>query len=138
MKNTLHALALTLAAFIIAACGDSQPSSDPAEFIKTYVNETLNGDVEKVIAMTYFSPELLKKQNLSENEIKEKMRAATKDMRAEMEKAKGFERVIIHEVSYNDDGDKARVSFTIKMQDGNSKQDAIPLIKIDGKWRAGE
>ena len=43
MKNTLHALALTLAAFIIAACGDSQPSSDPAEFIKTYVNETLNG-----------------------------------------------------------------------------------------------
>ena len=131
MKNTLHALALTLAAFIIAACGDSQPSSDPAEFIKTYVNETLNGDVEKVIAMTYFSPELLKKQNLSENEIKEKMRA-------EMEKAKGFERVIIHEVSYNDDGDKARVSFTIKMKDGNSKQDAIPLIKIDGKWRAGE
>ena len=88
--------------------------------------------------MTYFSPELLKKQNLSENEIKEKMRAATKDMRAEMEKAKGFERVIIHEVSYNDDGDKARVSFTIKMKDGNSKQDAIPLIKIDGKWRAGE
>lgn len=138
MKNTLHALALTFAAFIIAACGDSQPSSDPAEFIKTYVNETLNGDVEKVIAMTYFSPELLKKQNLSENEIKEKMRAATKDMRAEMEKAKGFERVIIHEVSYNDDGDKARVSFTIKMKDGNSKQDAIPLIKIDGKWRAGE
>ena len=99
MKNTLHALALTLAAFIIAACGDSQPSSDPAEFIKTYVNETLNGDVEKVIAMTYFSPELLKKQNLSENEIKEKMRAATKDMRAEMEKATGFERVIVHEVS---------------------------------------
>ena len=127
MKNTLHALALTLAAFIIAACGDSQPSSDPAEFIKTYVNETLNGDVEKVIAMTYFSPELLKKQNLSENEIKEKMRAATKDMRAEMEKGKGFERVIIHEVSY-----------TIKMKVGNSKQDAIPLIKIDGKWRAGE
>ena len=60
MKNTLHALALTLAAFIIAACGDSLPSSDPAEFIKTYVNETLYGDVVLVIAMTYFSPELLK------------------------------------------------------------------------------
>lgn len=138
MKNTLHALALTLAAFVITACGDSQTSSDPAEFIKTYVNETLNGDVEKVIAMTYFSPELLKKQNLSENEIKEKMRAATKDMRAEMEKGKGFERVIVHAVSYNDDGDKARVSFTIKMKDGNNKNDAIPLVKIDGKWRAGE
>ena len=68
MKNTLHALALTLAAFVMTACGDSQTSNDPAEFIKTYVNETLNGDIEKVIAKSRTFPKTRLKKKCAQRQ----------------------------------------------------------------------
>lgn len=79
MKKSLRILTIALLALVISACSDNQ--SDPKTFAKAYVTETLNGDIEQVIAWTYTSPEFLQKHHLSADGMKEQMRQAGKVMR---------------------------------------------------------
>ncbi len=136
MKKSLRILTLALFALVISACSDNQ--SDPKTFAKAYVTETLNGDIEQVIAWTYTSPEFLQKHHLSADGMKEQMRQAGKVMREQTEKNQGLDSVTVNDIAYSDGKTKARAFITIKTKNGESRNDEIPLIQIDGKWRAGE
>jgi csp2 family CRISPR-associated protein len=136
MKKSLRILTLALFALVISACSDKQ--SDPKTFAKAYVTETLNGDIEQVIAWTYTSPEFLQKHHLSADGMKEQMRQAGKVMREQTEKNQGLDSVTVNDIAYSDGKTKARAFITIKTKNGESRNDEIPLIQIDGKWRAGE
>ena len=99
MKKSLRILTIALLALVISACSDNQ--SDPKTFAKAYVTETLNGDIEQVIAWTYTSPEFLQKHHLSADGMKEQMRQAGKVMREQTEKNQGLDSVTVNDIVYS-------------------------------------
>ena len=125
-------LLLTLLVFC-AACGEK--ANDPAEVVKSFYTELLEGDIDKAI-------EMINSSNVDPDKLPESKAQAKvllTFMRSLFQKSGGIASIETEQLTYNADKSEAEVSLAITVNnpfDGvKTRTEHFFLKKIDGNWK---
>jgi hypothetical protein len=125
MKKILSVLSLALVALAFVSCSKNSPEG----VIEEYVSCVKSGQYEDVIDLCYFKKDLT-------DEEKGQYAAFLRDkMGPELEKKGGISGVEVTNVEMADDGESAKVAYTIKYGDGSEKSSTDEVVNVDGKWK---
>lgn len=125
MKNVLRLMALAIVAVAFAACGSKNtPEGATEKFLKSYQK----GDYAAVIDQMHFSKEMSKEEKDGLVQM-----FSAKDA-PEVAKKGGVASFEIKETELAEDGQSAKVNYTITYGDGSTKDDDQKVLLIDGKW----
>ena len=119
----LMAMAIVVLAF--AACGSNNtPEGAVEKMLKSYQK----GDYAAVIDQMHFSKELSKDDKAQLVQMFEEKDAP------EVEKKGGIASYDIAEAEVAEDGQSARVKYTLHYGNGSEKNDKQKVLLVDGKW----
>ncbi|HAE24057.1 MAG TPA: hypothetical protein DCG33_01845 [Prevotellaceae bacterium] len=126
MKKMFQLMAMAVVIMAFVACGSKSatPEGATATFLKSYQK----GDYAALIDQMHFSQELTKEQKDQFIQMFQEKAAP------EVEKKGGIASYEVGEVTLNEDGQGAKVNYTLTYGDGSSKPDNIQLVLVDGKW----
>lgn len=126
MKKIFRLLSIALVAVVFAACGGS--SNTPEGVTKKYLQNIKDGKYEAMLKQMHFKEELTKEQqDQLLAMISEKVKEST-------EKKGGIASFEVKEAEIAEDGQKAKVHYTVTYGDGSIKDDSEKLVLVDGKW----
>ncbi|MBI9041718.1 DUF4878 domain-containing protein [Lutibacter sp.] len=129
MKNsTIYASILTIILVVgFNSCGGS--TSSPGKAVISLYEKMKNKDFEKVAKM------YVKKdgEQLSEDEAK-KIEGLVGMGAQENEKKGGLDKITIEEEKISEDGNSAKVDFIIHYKNGDTDNEHVSLIKVNGNW----
>ncbi len=124
-KNIIRLLSVAFVAFLFAACSSS---STPEAACKQYLQNVQKGNWAAVVDQLYFSePQSAEDKEGMVSMLKEKIAP-------ELEKEGGLASFEIGEVEMAEDGQKAKVKYTLHFGDGSEKEESQGFILVDGKW----
>lgn len=125
MQKIFRLLSIALVAFVFAACGSS---NTPEGVTAKYLENMKNGKYEAALKQMHFKTDLTQEQ-------KDQLVAMMEEKVTEQNNKKGgiasFE---IKEAQVAEDGQSAKVLYTINYGDGSTKDDNEKLVLVDGKW----
>ena len=125
MKKMFRLMAMTIVALAFAACGNSNtPEGAVEKMLKSYQK----GDYAAVIDQLHFSKELSKEDKAQLVQLFQEKDAP------EVEKKGGIASFDIAEAEVAEDGQSARVKYTLHYGNGTQKDDKHKVILVDGKW----
>lgn len=126
MKKMFRLMALAIVALAFAACGSKSatPEGATAAFLKSYQK----GDYAALIDQMHFS------QDLTKDQKKEFVQMLEEKSAPEIEKKGGIASYEVGEVVMAEDGESAKVNYTLTYGDGSTKPDKVNLVLVDGKW----
>lgn len=125
MKKIFRLLSIALVALVFAACGSS---NTPEAVTAKYLDNLKNGKYEAALNQMHFKTELTKEQ-------KDQLVAMIQEKASEqINKKGGIQSFDIKEAQVAEDGQSAKVLYTINYGDGSTKDDNEKLVCVDGKW----
>ena len=127
MRKMIRLMAVAIAAVAIAACGSktSSPEAAAEAFLKSYQK----GDYAAMVDQMYF------KQQLTDEEKKEYVAIFEAKITSELDEKGGIASYEIGETETAEDGQTAKVAYTITYGDGSNQPQKMDLILVDGEWR---
>jgi len=128
MKNLkIYAIFLVLAvSFSLTFCSSTSSPGDTV--VKAY--DLIKANQAKKVAAMYVTS---KGEKLSDAETK-KMEGIVPMAVEQWNKKDGLKNVEVTEEIIEDDGNSAKVKFTVHFNNGETNNEKAKLIKIDGKW----
>lgn len=124
-KNIIRLLSVAFVAFLFAACSSS---STPEAACKKYLQNVQKGDWAAVVEQMNFEEQPTAEQkDAFVGMLQEKGKK-------ELDKRQGIASFEIGEVELAEDGQKAKVKYTINFGDGTQKADDQTFVLVDGKW----
>lgn len=126
MKKMFRLMAIAIVSLAFFACGSKSatPEGATGAFLKSYQK----GDYAALVDQMHFSQELTKDQKDQFVQMLQEKSAP------EIEKKGGIASYEIGEVEMAENGESAKVNYTLTYGDGTSKPDKINLVLVDGKW----
>lgn len=125
MKKAFSFLSLVLVALAFASCAKNTPEGVVEEYVSCIQKEDYVGATDLFL----FKEEPTDSQ-------REEFASLLKDkVGKEIERKKGLDGVEIKNVEMAEDGESAKVSYTMKYGDGSTKDTTSKLVKKDGKWK---
>ncbi|UMB54286.1 DUF4878 domain-containing protein [Lutibacter sp. A64] len=121
------ALLLTIVLFSVSSCGSG---TSPGDTIKKAYDLMKAKDFEKVTTL-YVTGEGKK---FSEEEAKKMEGLFGMAAKEEFDNKDGLKNIVIDNETIAEDGNSARVDYTVNFKNGDSEKENAKLIKIDGKW----
>lgn len=130
MKNsTINAIILSVfMAFVFNFCSSTGGNSPGKAVIKLY--ETMKNKEFDKTAKMYVTKD---GEQLSEDEAK-KVEGMIGMGSKEYEEKGGLDKVIIEEEEISEDGNSAKVHFTIHFKNGETDEETLHLNKFNGNW----
>ena len=128
MKNLkIYTILLVLAAsFSLTFCSSTSSPGDTV--VKAY--DLIKANQAKKVAAMYVTG---KGEKLSEAETK-KMEGLVPMAIEQWNKKDGLKNVEVSEEIIEEDGNSAKVKFTVHFNNGETDNEKAKLVKIDGKW----
>ena len=125
MKKMFRLMAMAIVVLAFAACGSNNtPEGAVEKMLKSYQK----GDYAAVIDQMHFSKELSKDDKAQLVQMFEEKDAP------EVEKKGGIASYEITEAEVAEDGQSARVKYTLHYGNGSEKNDKQKVLLVDGKW----
>lgn len=127
MRKMIRLMAVAIAAVAMVACCSktSSPEAAAEAFLKSYQK----GDYAAMVDQMYF------KQQLTDEEKKEYVAIFEAKISSELEEKGGIASYEIGETEMAEDGQTAKVAYTITYGDGSNQPQKMDLISVDGEWR---
>lgn len=126
MKNLFRLMAVAIVALAMGACSKSAtPEGAAKAFLKSYQK----GDYAALVDQMQF------KKEASDEDKAQFAELLKAKVGPEVEKKGGIASYDIDEVAVAEDGQTAKVNYTIHFGDGSEGKDDVNLILVDGKWR---
>ncbi|MBQ7530918.1 MAG: DUF4878 domain-containing protein [Paludibacteraceae bacterium] len=125
MKKFFRMMSVALVALVFAACGSS---NTPEAVTKKYLQTMQKGDYAAMLDQMYF------KNGLTDEQKAELVGMVEEKAKAEVEKKGGIASFEIGAAEIAEDGQTAKVPYTLKYGDESTKEDNEDLILVDGKW----
>ncbi len=121
---TLFTVALTLVAFVSCSSG-----STPSAIAEQYASAVKNGDIKKIEKLFYF-------EDTTEGEQMKAMVGNIFETKVapENEKKGGIASFEVGEETISEDGTSANVDITFTYGNGETDDEEVDLINVDGKW----
>lgn len=130
MKNSTIYLSILI--FILSvsftACSTTS-SKTPGKAVITLYETIKNKEFDKTAKM-YVTKE---GEKLSEDELK-KIEGFMGMSSKEFEKQDGIDKVVVNEETVSEDGNSAKVKYTVFYNNGETDDESISLIKVQGDW----
>jgi hypothetical protein len=123
----LLVLLLTAVVFSVSSCGSG---SAPSDTIKKAYDLMKTKDFEKVTAL-YVTRD---GEMFSEEEAKKMEGLLGMAAKEEFDSKDGLKNIVIDEETIEEDGQTAKVKYTVHFKNGETEKEDVQLIKIDGKW----
>lgn len=120
-------LLLTAVLFSVSSCGSG---SSPSDTIKKAYDLMKAKEFEKVTAL-YVTRDGKK---FSEEEAKKIEGLLAMAAKEDFDSKEGLKNIVIDNETIDEDGNGAKVEFTVNFKNGDSEKEDASLIKIDGKW----
>ena len=127
MRKMIRLMAVAIAAVAMAACGSK--TSSPEEAAEAFLKSYQKGDYASMVDQMYF------KQQLTDEEKKEYVAIFEAKITSELDEKGGIASYEIGETEKAEDGQTAKVSYTITYGDGSNQPQKMDLILVDGEWR---
>ncbi|MBO4689240.1 MAG: DUF4878 domain-containing protein [Paludibacteraceae bacterium] len=127
MRKMIRLMAVAIAAVAMAACG--RKTSSPEEAAEAFLKSYQKGDYAAMVDQMYF------KQQLTDEEKKEYVAIFEAKITSELDEKGGIASYEIGETEKAEDGQTAKVSYTITYGDGSNQPQKMDLILVDGEWR---
>lgn len=118
-------MSVALVALVFAACASS---NNPEAVTKKYLQTMQKGDYAAMLDQMYF------KNGLTDEQKAELVGMVEQKAKAEVEKKGGIASFEIGAAEIAEDGQTAKVPYTLKYGDESTKEDSEDLILVDGKW----
>lgn len=126
MKTLFRMMAIAIAAVVFAACGSK--SATPEGAAEAFLKDYQKGNYEAMVDQMHFTKEMSKEDKAQIVEfVKEKTAP-------EIEKRGGIQSYEVNEVIVAEDGQSAKVKYTLHFGDGSESKDDMKLVNVDGKW----
>lgn len=125
MKKFFRMMSVALVALVFAACASS---NNPEAVTKKYLQTMQKGDYAAMLDQMYF------KNGLTDEQKAELVGMVEQKAKAEVEKKGGIASFEIGAAEIAEDGQTAKVPYTLKYGDESTKEDSEDLILVDGKW----
>ena len=125
MKQILSFLSLALVALAFVSCNCNSPEA----VVQEYVGDLQAGKYEEAIDLFYF------KRNLTDADKQQYVSMMKDKWAKEIEKKGGIVGVEITNVEMAEDGNSAKVDYTLKYGDGSADSEKSTVVKVDGKWK---
>jgi hypothetical protein len=131
MKNSTIFKMLLTAILIIAftACGTSTKSNAPGDTVKSLFKTVQNKQFDKTAAF-YVTKD---GEKLSDEELK-KLEGMFGMAAKEYDKKDGIDKIEITEETISEDGNSAKVKYILHFKNGDTDNDTMSLIKVNGDW----
>lgn len=125
MKKVSYLMSVLMVALIaFTSCTKSTPESVTESFLKSYQN----GDYAALVEQAHFTQPLTDEQKAEFTQMIEAKGSA------EVEKKQGIASYEVGEVVMAEDGQSAKVNYTITFGDGTTRTDKQSVVLVDGKW----
>lgn len=126
MKHLTRLMSIVLIAMAAVAC--SGGSNSPEATVKNYLSFVQKGKIDKALDLVYFKNELTKEDK------DQLVQLFSEKIKSEYEKKGGLQSFEIGEATVSEDGNSAKVKYTLKFGNGTTEDDTQKLVKVDGKW----
>ncbi|WP_298263922.1 DUF4878 domain-containing protein [uncultured Lutibacter sp.] len=120
-------LFLTTVFLSISSCSSG---SAPSDTIKTAYDLMKSKNFKKVAAL-YVNHD---GEKFSEEEAKKMEGLLGMASKEEFDKKNGLKNIVIDEETISEDGNSAKVKYTVHFKNGDSEKEDAKLIKMNGKW----
>lgn len=125
MKNLFRLMAMTIVVLAMSACSKSStPEGAANAFLKSYQK----GDYVALVDQMYFS------KPVSDEDKAQFAELLKGKVGPEVEKKGGIASYDIDEAVIAEDGQSAKVNYTLHFGDGSESKDDVKLILVEGKW----
>ena len=125
MKNLFRLMAMTIVVLAMSACSKSStPEGAANAFLKSYQK----GDYVALVDQMYFS------KPVSDEDKAQFAELLKGKVGPEVEKKGGIASYDIEETVIAEDGQSAKVNYTLHFGDGSESKDDVKLILVEGKW----
>lgn len=125
MKKMSYLMSVIMFALIaFTSCAKPTPESVTEDFLKSYQK----GDYAALVDQTYFSEPLTDEQKVQFTQMLEQKGGA------QVAKNEGIASYEVGEVEMAEDGQKAKVAYTITYGNGKTETNKQSVILVDGKW----
>lgn len=125
MKNLFRLMAMTIVVLAMSACSKSStPEGAANAFLKSYQK----GDYVALVDQMYFS------KPVSDEDKAQFAELLKGKVGPEVEKKNGIASYDIDEAVIAEDGQSAKVNYTLHFGDGSESKDDVKLILVEGKW----
>lgn len=125
MKKLFRLMAMAIVVMAMTACGKS---ATPESAAKTFLKDYQNGDYAAMVDQMKFSKQV-------SDEDKAQFAALLEEkVASEVAKKGGISSYDIDEVEMAEDGQSAKVKYTLHFGNGTESKDDMKLVLDDGKW----
>ena len=124
MKKIVRLMAMAIVVLAFAACGSKSPEGAAKSFLKYYQN----GDYAAMVDQMHFS------KDISDDDKAQFAEMLQGKIAPEIEKKGGIDSFEIGEVEMAEDGQSAKVKYTLHFGNGTDSNDDMKLVLVDGKW----
>lgn len=125
MKKILSVLSLALIALTFVSCNQNTPEG----VVTKYVACIQNGQYEEAIDLFYF------KKNLTDSDKQQYANLMRDKVGKEIDKRGGLKGAEVTNVQMSEDGNSAKVDYTMKYGDGSAESKKADVVKVDGVWK---
>ena len=125
MKKMFRLMVATIVVVLMTACGKS---ATPEGAAKAFLKDYQKGDYAAMVDQMHFSKELSAEDKAQFTEMLQGKIAP------EVEKKGGIDSFDLGEVEVAEDGQSAKVKYTLHFGNGTESNDDMKLVNVDGKW----
>lgn len=125
MKKIFRMMVAAIVVVLMAACGKS---ATPEGAAKAFLKDYQKGNYAAMVDQMHFNKEL------SADDKAQFSEALQGKIGPEIEKKGGIDSFDLGEVEAAEDGQSAKVNYTLHFGNGTDSQDNLKLINIDGNW----
>ena len=125
MKKMLSFLSLALVVLAFVSCSKNSPEG----VVQEYVACIQAGQYEEAVDLFYF------KKTLTDKDKEQYASLLREKMAKNMDKRGSITGVEITNVEMAEDGNSAKVDYTLKYGDGSADSEKSTVVKVDGKWK---
>lgn len=126
MKKMFRLMAMAIVVLAFAACGSK--SATPEGAAKSFLKVYQDGDFITMVNQMYFTKEV------SDEDKAQLAEMLQSKLAPEIEKKGGITSFDIDEAEIAEDGQTAKVNYTLHFGNGTESKDKVKLILVDGKW----
>lgn len=125
MKKILSVLSLALMTLAFVSCNQNTPEG----VVTKYVTCIQEGQYEEAIDLFYF------KNNLTDSDKQQYANLMRDKVGKEIDKKGGLKGCEVTNVQMAEDGNSAKVDYTMKYGDGSAESKKADAVKVDGVWK---
>ena len=126
MRKLFRLMAMTIVVLAMTACGSQ--STTPEGAARAFLKSYQKGDYVALVDQMHFT------KPVSDEDKAQFAELLKGKVGPEVEKKGGIASFDINETTVAEDGQTAKVNYTLHFGDGSESKDNVKLILVDGKW----